>query len=138
MAGPDQFIKNLFCDETAPATGNRVHFEVPAEVTARSLTPDGHLTRAVEPTQITTLPPPLCHLRSHAYVDFKMPGDHLGRASLARARLRRDMHWVNLLEAAEASPVRDATATADLDPRDYATWVVAPHVPRWIEADRKR
>ena len=136
MAGPDQFIKDLFRDETASATGNRVHFEIPPEVATRSLTPDGRLTRAVAAGQLASLPAPLCHLRAEALADFKMPGDHVGRAALARADLRRSARWVALLEEAQASRTPDAAA--QLDPRDYATWVVAPHWPRWIEADRLR
>jgi hypothetical protein len=64
---------------------------------------------------------------------IKMPGDHCGRAALARAELRRWARWVGRLEAAEQSGGPDATA--DLDPRDVATWLVVPHRPRWIEAD---
>jgi hypothetical protein len=136
MAGPDQFIKDLFRDETAPATGDRVRFEVPPEVATRSLTPDGRLTRAVASAQLASLPPPLCCLRGEALTDFKMPGDHVGRAALARADLRRGARWVALLEEAEGSRTPDAAG--DLDPRDLATWVVAPHWPRWIEADQRR
>jgi hypothetical protein len=136
MALPDQFIKDLFRSETAPSTGNRVHFEVPPEVATRSLTPDGRLTRAVAPAQLASLPPPLCHLRGEALTDFKMPGDHVGRAALARADLRRSARWVALLEEAQSS--RSPDAAAELDPRDFATWVVAPHCPRWIEADVRR
>lgn len=136
MAGPDQFIKDLFCDETAKATGNRVRFEIPPEVATRSLTPDGRLTRAVTSAQLASLPPPLCHLRGEALADFKMPGDHVGRPALARADLRRAARWVSLLEEAQSSPTPDAAAL--LDPRDFATWVVAPHWPQWIEADLRR
>jgi hypothetical protein len=136
MAGPDQFIKDLFRDETAPATGDRVRFEVPPEVATRSLTPDGRLTRAVAPAQLASLPPPLCCLREEALTDFKMPGDHVGRAALARADLRRGARWVALVEEAEGSKTPDAAG--ELDPRDLATWVVAPHWPRWIEADQRR
>src|SRR4051812_46455863 len=108
MAGPDQFIKHLFCEETASATGDRVRFEVPPEVATRSLTPDGRLTRAVAPAQLASLPSPLCHLRGEALVDFKMPGDHMGRAALARADLRRGARWVALLEEAQGAGTPDA------------------------------
>jgi hypothetical protein len=33
---------------------------------------------------------------------------------------------------------RTLNAAALLDPRDFATWVVAPHWPRWIEEDMRR
>jgi hypothetical protein len=82
------------------------------------------------------LPPPLCLLRGEAVTDFKMPGDHVDRPSLARADLRRAVRWVSLLEEAQASRTPDATAS--LDPRAYSTWVVTPHWPRWIEADVRR
>jgi hypothetical protein len=136
MAAPDQFIKDLFREETAAATGNRVRFEVPPEVPTRALTPDGRLTRAVASAELASLPPPLCHLRGEALTDVKMPGDHVGRAALARAELRRWARWVALLEEAQGSPSPDAAAL--LDPRDFATWVVAPHWPRWMEVDRIR
>ena len=136
MAGPDQLIKDLFRTETAPATGQRVRFEVPAEVATRSLTPDGRLTRAVASAQLASLPAPLCLLRAEALIDFKMPGDHVGRAALARADLRRGARWVALLEEAQGSTTPDAAA--QLDPRDFATWVVAPHWPRWLEGDLRR
>src|SRR5262249_6054327 len=71
-----------------------------------------------------------------AITDFKMPGDHVDRPAHARADLRRAARWVTLLEEAHGSRSPDA---ADLlDPRDYSTWVVAPHWPRWIEADVRR
>lgn len=136
MADLDQFIKDLFREETATVTDNRVQFEVPPEVPTRALTPDGRLIRAAPSAEIASLPAPLCHLRGEAIVDFKMPGDHVGRASLARADLRRAARWVNLLEDAEAAGA--SGATAQLDPRDFATWVVAPHWPRWIEVDVRR
>ena len=136
MARPDQFIKDLFRDETALATGNRVGFEVPPEVATRSLTPDGRLFRVVAPAELASLPPPFCNLRGEALTDFKMPGDHVGRPALARADLRRGARWVALLEEAQASGTPDAAAM--LDPRDFATWVVSPHWPRWIETDRHR
>ena len=108
MAGPDQFIKDLFPAETASSTGNRAHFEIPPEVATRSLTPDGRLTRAVAAGQLASLPAPLCHLRAEALADFKMPGDHVGRAALARADLRRGAQWVALLELLTwASTVKD-------------------------------
>src|SRR5277367_710504 len=132
MAAPGQFIKNLFREETAPATGNRVHFEVPPEVAARALTPDGRFTCTVTSAELASLPPPLCLLRGEAVTDFKMPGDHVDRPSLARADLRRAVRWVSLLDEAQASRTPDATAL--LDPRAYSTWVVTPHWPRWIEA----
>src|SRR5262249_5178913 len=122
MAAPDQFIKDLFRAETAPATGNRVRFEVPPEVATRALTPDGRLSRPVASAQLASLPPPLCHLRGEALADFKMPGDHVGRAALARADLRRGARWVSLLEEAQGAHPPDAAA--QLDPRDFSTWVV--------------
>src|SRR5262249_3751825 len=119
MAELDQFIKDLFRDETANATGNRVRFQGSPEVAARSLPPAGRLTRAVPPTQLASLPPPLCPLLGEAVADFKMPGDHGDRLALARADLRRAVRWVNLLEEAKKSPVPDAAA--QLDPRSCAT-----------------
>src|SRR5262249_26245132 len=125
MGGPDQFIKDLFRDETASATGDRVLFEVPPEVPTRQLTPDGRFTCAVALVEIASLPAPLCHLRGEALVDVKMPGDHTDRPALARAVFRRWARWVSVLEEAKAD------ATALLNPRDFCTWVVAPHVPGW-------
>jgi|SRR5580704_12302384 hypothetical protein len=121
MAGPDQFIKDLFRDETAPATGNRVHFEVPAEVATRSLTPDGRFTRAVASSELASLPPPLCHLRGEAIVDFKMPGDHVDRAALARADLRRGARWV-----ASSKRRRDP-----VPPTPPPCWIRAPMRRGW-------
>ncbi len=46
------------------------------------------------------------------------------------------MRWVTLLEEAQGSRIPDATAL--LDPRDFATWVVSSHWPRWLEADVRR
>src|SRR5262249_56481491 len=49
---------------------------------------------------------------------------------------RRGAHWVSILEEARSS--REPDAADLLDPRDHATWVVAPHWPRWMEADQRR
>src|SRR5262249_19095448 len=98
--------------------------------------PDGRLTRVVAFTQLAALRPPWCHLRVEATVDFKMPGDHNGRAALARADLRRHARWVALLEGAERSD--DPEAAVRLDPRDVSACSVTWRRPRWIEADLRR
>jgi hypothetical protein len=136
MGRADQLIKRIFREETPAATGQRVRFEVPAEIPHGALAPDGRLTRVVAPAEVAALPPPWCHLCDEALADFKMPGDHVGRAALARAELRRWARWVGRLEAAEQSGEVDAGA--DLHPRDVATWLVTPHRPRWLDAEVRR
>jgi hypothetical protein len=136
MGRADQLIKRIFREETATATGQRVRFEVPAELAMGALTPDGRLTRVVAPAEVAALLSPWCHLRSEALADFKMPGDHSGRPALARAELRRWALWVGQLEAVEQADGLEAGAGPD--PRDLATWVVAPHRPRWLEAEVRR
>ncbi len=76
--------------------------------------------------------PPWCHLHDEALAEFKMPGDQVGRVALARAELRRSARWVARLEAADPKEAPDA---GDLHPRDLATWLVAPHRPRWLDAE---
>src|SRR5581483_11553011 len=79
---------------------------------------------------LAALPAPWSRLRGEATMDVKMPGDHIDRPALARGELRRHARWVRHLEA--------VPPPAEPDPRDFATWVVAPHVPRWLRADAAR
>jgi len=122
MGEADQFIKKQFRLETAEATRHAVTFDSAPEVATASLTPDGLLTT------VGMLPPgeavaaPWTLLPQRAVVDFKMEGDHVDRAALARAELRRMAAWTLHLEEEDrgASPGR------------YATLLVAPHLPDWL------
>jgi hypothetical protein len=130
MAQPDPIAKEVFETETPTASGACVRFEVPPEVPVGPLSPDG-VMRVVDPVGLVRLPPPWNRLRHDATVEIKMPGDHTDRVALARAELRRQARYVRTLEA----PTDPAAALPSFDPRDYACWMVAPHLPRWIRED---
>ncbi len=129
MGRPDQAAKQILRDETPRATGHRVTVRVPPEVPVGALQPDG-VVRVVLAPGLSELDAPWCRLRVEATLDVKMPGDHLDRACLARCELRRQARWVQHLEG--------DPAPKDPDPSEYATWVVAPHVPKWMLEDAAR
>jgi hypothetical protein len=141
MGKPDQFAKRILQEETPEATGHRVTFEVPPEVPVGALQPDG-VMRVVRSPGLAELDAPWSRLREEATLDIKMPGDHTDRAALARCELRRHARWVQRLEAlraADRNPPTGALATREPpDPRDYVTWVVAPHAPQWLRDDAAR
>jgi hypothetical protein len=120
----DQFIKRIFRDETADATRSAVRFENAPEIATGFLTPDGFLTLVgTWPADAAVLAPWALFLY-RAVVDFKMEGDHVDAAALARVELRRQAAWVQHLEA--------RATRADTQPARYATLVVAPHLPAWL------
>jgi len=120
----DQFIKRIFRDETADATRSAVRFENAPEIATAFLTPDGFLTLVgAWPVDAVALAP-WALFPYRAVVDFKMEGDHVDAAALARVELRRQAAWVQHLEA--------RATRADTQPSRYATLVVAPHLPAWL------
>lgn len=138
MGKADQLAKRIFEEETERVTGRRVRFEVPPEVPVGALGPDGVVCVAEATADVTGLSAPWCRLRREATLEAKMRGDHMDRAATARAELRRHARWVRHLEALRerstaepADPDRgDALEAAAAD--DFALWVLAPHVPRWL------
>ncbi len=129
MGKADQLAKRIFQEETPLATGHRVAVDVPPEVPVGALQPDG-VVRVVSAPGLAELDAPWCRLRVEATLDAKMPGDHLDRAALARCELRRLARWVRHLEG--------DPAPKEPDPRDFATWIAAPHVPQWMRDDVAR
>lgn len=129
MGRPDQLAKRVLQEETSKVTANRVTVEVPPEVPVGALQPDGVVRVAFAPG-LDELDAPWSTLRHEATLDMKMPGDHTGRSSFARCELRRHARWVQHLESkpAPTSP----------DPRDFAMWVAAPHLPQWLRDDAAR
>jgi hypothetical protein len=120
----DQFIKRIFRDETSDATRSAVRFESAPEIATASLTPDGFLTLVGSWSTDTVVLPPWTQFPYRAVVDFKMEGDHVDAAALARVELRRQAAWVQHLEA--------RATRGDTQPARYATLVVAPHLPDWL------
>ncbi len=131
MGRADQLAKRIFTEETGAATGHRVVFEVPPEVPVGALQPDGLAHIAVASAEVCDLAVPWSRLRHEAVLDVKMPGDHIGRAALARCELRRWARWVGQLE--QTTP--DGAPPSLIYPAEVAAWVVTSHVPRWLRED---
>lgn len=124
MGEADQFIKRRFIEETAAATGSVAQFEVAAEIATPSLTPDGYLTlTGAWPAGVSVLAPWTLFIW-RAVLDFKMEGDHVDQAALARVEHRRFAAWVQHLESEGAPQVTH--------PARVATVVVAAHLPDWL------
>jgi len=93
----DQFIKRIFREETSHATRSAVRFENAPEIATASLTPDGFLTLVGRWSTDVVVLPPWTLLPYRAVVDFKMDGDHVSVAALARVELCRQAAWVQHL-----------------------------------------
>ena len=122
MGEADQFIKRIFFDETARATGDTAAFAQAPEIATPSLTPDGILTLLAATAVGAELVAPWTLFEYRAVLDFKREADHVDRYVLARVELRRHAAWVHHLE-------RERPKGAAAQPGRYATLVVAPHLP---------
>jgi hypothetical protein len=127
----DQFIKRIFRDETSDATRSAVRFESAPEIATASLTPDGFLTLVGSWSTDTVVLPPWTQFPYRAVVDFKMEGDHVDAAALARVELRRQAAWVQHLEARATRGVTMlAPGCYGITPRDHPVlWVAANELP---------
>jgi hypothetical protein len=126
MGQPEQFVKQLFEEETAALTGGAAVWQGPVELGLSEVRLDG-LLRLLEPARLAALAAPwsLAGSSDEVVLELKLAGDHLNEVALERALLRRQAYQVRRLEAARAAL-----------PGPVPLWVVAPYLPRWLGAER--
>lgn len=126
MGQPDQFAKRTFAAATERITGGAVTWQDPPEIGLVKVQSDG-LLLVHHPDRIAALPAPWPEAGSHeeVLVELKMPGDHLDFPAVERALLRRQARQVQRAEEA-------TRAWSGQEP----LWLVAPHVPDWLRAQR--
>lgn len=80
------------------------------------------------PHLLAKLPAPWPEAQPHreVMVELKLDGNHLDRKEVERALLRRQARQVQRLEEQDASW-----------PGEEPLWLVAPHLPKWLQARRK-
>nr|MCU0687976.1 hypothetical protein [Polyangiaceae bacterium] len=129
MGQPEQFVKQLFQEETSALTGGAAEWGGPVELGLSEVRLDG-LLRLLAPERLAALAAPwsLAGEGGEVVLEVKLAGDHLDRVAVERARLRRQAYEVRRLEAAEASGAAGAAAG------HVPLWLAAPHVPRWLGA----
>jgi hypothetical protein len=126
MGRLEQFAQRTFADETKQITGAGAGWEDPPEIRLEKVQADGLLV-IHRPEQLEHLPQPWPEARFDAEVmiELKLAGNHLDRSAVERALLRRQARQVQRVEQ---------------DPRwhrDEPLWLVAPHLPFWLEWMRR-
>ena len=122
MGALDQFIKDVFEEETSLATQDGVRFEVPPESKTTEVHADGMLY-LVNPERVKALPTPWSLMTSAQLVlEFKMQGDKFDRYQYERALLRR--------QAAQVEYVKQYFN--DKDPLKLPLWIVIGQMKEWL------
>jgi hypothetical protein len=137
MGQPEQFVKQLFEEETAALTEGAATWQGPVELGLSEVRLDG-LLRLLAPERLAALAAPwsLVGSSDEVVLELKLPGDHLDELALERALLRRQAYQVvrlmtaNATTGATASTVASTAAKGEVGP--VPLWLVAPHLPRWL------
>jgi hypothetical protein len=127
MGQLELFAQRTFAEETERMTGGAAGWQDPPEVRLGKVTSDGLLVIR-RPDLLAPLhaPWPEAQLHDEVMVELKLDGNHLDRKAVERALLRRQARQVQRLEEQDASW-----------PGEEPLWLVAPHVPKWLQALRK-
>jgi hypothetical protein len=119
----DQFIKDVFEEETPLATKDGFRFEVPPETKTTELHADGMLY-VVNAEKVKALPSPWSLMTTDQLVlEFKMQGDKLDRYQYERAILRRQAAQVEYLKK----------YPDDKNPIQLQLWIVTGYVKTWLQ-----
>ncbi|KYF59069.1 hypothetical protein [Sorangium sp. So ce854] len=127
MGQPDQFAKTTFAEETERITGGAARWEDPPEIRLEKVQCDGFLVIS-RPDRLAHLPAPWSETRTsdEVVIELKLAGDHVDRLAAERALLRRQARQVQRAEEQGPSWVGDEPL-----------WLVAAHLPVWLERTRK-
>jgi hypothetical protein len=118
----DQFIKEVFKEETSLATKDGVRFEVPPETKTTELHADGMLY-LLSAEKVANLPLPWSLMKAPQLVlEFKMQGDKLDRYQYERALLRRQAAQVEYLKK----------YPDDKNPIHLPLWIVTGYAKSWF------
>lgn len=124
MGKLDQFIKQVFSNETESATQDGLAFSVPPETPTTEVLADG-LLRLKKPSRLLSLSYPwrLAHA-PELVLEFKMQRDHIDRYEAERGLLRRQAQ--QCLRA----------KTFPKDKTQLPLWIVAAYLPAWLKEER--
>jgi len=126
MGYPEQFAQQTFAEETERITGGAARWEDPPEIRLEKVQGDGFIMIR-QPQLLEHLPAPWPEARPHHEVllELKLAGNHLDRAAMERALLRRQARQVQRVEE-QATPWRG----------EAPLWLVASHLPEWLQEMR--
>lgn len=122
MGALDQFIKEVFEEETSLATKDGFRFEVPPETKTTELHADGMLY-VLNAELVKGLPSPWCLMtKDQLVLEFKMQGDKFDRYQYERALLRRQAAQVEYLKQ----------YPDDKNPISLPLWIVTGQIKEWL------
>ena len=122
MGALDQFIKEVFEEETSLATKDGFRFEVPPETKTTELHADGMLY-VVNAELVKGLSSPWCLMtKDQLVLEFKMQGDKFDRYQYERALLRRQAAQVEYLKQ----------YPDDKNPISLPLWIVTGQIKEWL------
>jgi hypothetical protein len=126
MGHLEQFAQRTFAEETERITGGGAGWQDPPEIRLEKVQADGLLViRRPQLLERLAAPWPEARRDAEVMVELKLAGNHLDRRAVERALLRRQARQVQRLEEQDPSW-----------PGDEPLWLVASHVPDWLQAMR--
>jgi hypothetical protein len=126
MGDPERFAQQTFAEETERITHGAAGWQDPPEIRLEKVQSDGFLIIR-RPDLLQPLPAPWPEARPHHEVmlELKLAGNHLDRAVVERALLRRQARQVQRVEE-QISPWLG----------EEPLWLVASHLPEWLQEMR--
>jgi hypothetical protein len=128
MGRQEQFAQRTFVEETKQITGDAAGWEDPPEIRLEKVQADGLLViRRPQQLQHLASPWPEARFDEEVMLELKLAGNHLDRAAVERALLRRQARQVQRVEEREDPEDPDPSWLGD-----ERLWLVAPYLPRWL------
>jgi hypothetical protein len=127
MGHLELFAQRTFAEETERITDGAAGWRDPPEIRLEKVTSDGLLVIS-RPRLLARLTAPwsVAQLYDEVMIELKLAGNHLDRAAIERALLRRQARQVQRLEEGDAAW-----------PGEEPLWLVAPYLPDWVRAARQ-
>jgi hypothetical protein len=127
MGHLELFAQRTFAEETERITGGAAGWQDPPEIRLEKVQSDGFLViRRPHLLEHLAAPWPAAQPHGEVMLELKLAGNHLDRKAVERALLRRQARQVQRLEEQDA-----------LWLGEEPLWLVAPHVPEWVEETRR-
>jgi len=127
MGHLELFAQRTFAEETERITGGAAGWQDPPEVRLEKVTSDGFLViRRPHLLEHLAAPWPEAQPHGEVMVELRMAGNHVDRAAVERALLRRQARQVQRVEGQDVAWWGEEPL-----------WLVAPHLPEWVEATRR-
>jgi hypothetical protein len=128
MGRLEQFAQRTFAEETGRITGGGARWEDPPEIRLERVQADG-LLMIRRPQLLEHLAPPWPEARpdEEVMLELKLAGNHVDRAAVERALLRRQARQVQRVEEREEHEDQDPSWLGE-----EPLWIVAPYLPDWL------